>query len=148
MAITNKCYSQFILNALKALLHDLSAGGTTVKAALVTSGYAFNQEAHASYADITSEVAAGGGYTTGGNALANKTVTEAARVTTLDADDVEWAAASFTAHGAILYDATTAGAANQKLICFIDFGQDYTCTNGTFKIAFDGAGILAVTVAA
>lgn len=51
---------------------------------LVDSGYTFNA-AHTQWSDAsTNEVAAGGGYTAGGEALTNKTVTN----TKLDADDV------------------------------------------------------------
>jgi hypothetical protein len=149
MSITNKVYSSFIPNALKGLVSDLSSAGTTVKAALVTSSYSFNQETHSSYADVTNEVSSSGtGYTTGGAAVTGKTVTEAARVTTFDGDDVSWAGATLTARGAVIYDATPSGNTNKKAICFIDFGADYTATNGTFTIAFDAAGILTVTVAA
>lgn len=149
MTITNKLYSNFPVNLLKKNCGDLSSVGVAVKAALVSSSYAFDQEAHNDFADVTNELTGGvGGYTSGGAALATKAVSEATRVTTYDADDVQWASATFTARGCVIYDASTGVAGTSPLVCFIDFGGNYTSTNGTFKIVWDAAGIFTMTVAA
>jgi hypothetical protein len=47
----------------------------TIKIALATNAYTPNLDTHKVFSDITNEVAGGGGYTSGGNALASKTVT-------------------------------------------------------------------------
>jgi hypothetical protein len=47
----------------------------TIKIALLTNAYTPGLDTHEVYSDLTSEVASGGGYTTGGNALASKTLT-------------------------------------------------------------------------
>ena len=64
------------------------------------------------------EVANGNGYTTGGNALASKTVEENSTSGVFDAADPEWTS---NARGAI---------------AVLDFGGDFTVAGGTFKIVF------------
>ena len=135
------------LNALKKLLSDLNAAGTTVKVALCTSSYTPDQDAHDSYSDLTNEVANGNGYTTGGATLANKAVTQSAKVTKFDADDVSWSNSTITARYAVIYDATPAAAADKKLLAYVDFGADQSSSSGTFQITWNASGIFTVTVA-
>ncbi len=138
MVVTNKMYAQFPVNLMKKLVSDMSAAGSDIRVGLVTSTYTFNQETHNDYADITNEVANGNGYTTTGEALTVKAVTEATRVTTFDASvDTAWAASTITARGAFIYDYETAVAATSPLICFIDFGADVSTTNGTLTLAYN-----------
>lgn len=93
------------------------------------------------YADvIANELPAAGAYATGGIVLAGKSVTEAA-TTKWDGTDSEWAAATFTAYHAVLYDDTAA----DNLICSIDFGGPQAVTAGTFKIQWDAAGLISLT---
>lgn len=92
----------------------------------------------------TNELATAGGYTRGADAtnlLADKAVTVAA-TTKWDATDHAWANATFTAYGAVLYDAS-AGATN-NLICAIDFGGAKTVSAGTFTLIWDGAGLITL----
>ena len=76
----------------------------TIKLMLVTSSYTPNIDTHTKRSDVTNEVT-GTGYTAGGVALANKTVT--VNTTTdkgvFDADDVTISTATITARGAVLY---------------------------------------------
>jgi hypothetical protein len=147
MAESAKVYSKMHLNALKALIADLSAAGTTVKVSLHTSSYTPDQDAHDNYGDLSNEVANGNGYATGGATLANKTVTQTGKVTKFDADDVSWANSTITARYAVLRDATNATAANQKLLAYVDFGADKTSSSGTFAITWNASGIFTDTVA-
>jgi hypothetical protein len=147
MAVTAKAYGQMPLNALKKLISDLNAGGTTVRCMLCTSSYVPDQDTHESKSDITNEIS-GTGYTAGGVALTTKSLAYAVRVTTFNADDAEWTSATFTARYAVLYDDTPAVDADKKLLCWIDFGEDKSCENGTFRIQWDASGIFTVTVAA
>ena len=83
---------------------------------------------------ITSnEVANGNGYTTGGNALASKAVTENSTSGVFDAADPEWTSATFTARGALIYK--DLGSGNTASVCVLDFGSDKTYVN-TFVIQF------------
>ncbi len=87
------------------------------------------------------EVASGNGYTTGGNALANKAVTEDSTSGCFDADDPEWTSATFTARGALIYNKTLGDASSNArgAIAVLDFGGDFTVSGGTFKIVFPAA---------
>ena len=147
MAATIHAYGQFPMNLANKLLSDLEAVGTTLKVALCTDTYVPDQDADESFADITNEVIAAS-YTAGGNEITTKALTYAARVTTVDGDDVEWPAADFTCHYGIIYDATPALAANQKLIAWIDFDGDKVPAVQTFKIIWNASGILTFTVPA
>ena len=94
------------------------------------------------------EVTSGNGYTTGGQALTNVTVST---VTTndakFDADDVTWAASggAITASYAILYNDSDA---NDPPLLFIDFGGIESAGDGTdFKIIWNTNGIISFNVA-
>jgi len=91
---------------------------------------------------ITSnEVANGNGYTTGGNALASKAVTENSTSGVFDAADPEWTSATFTARGALIYNKTLGDASSNArgAIAILDFGGDFSVSGGTFKIVFPAA---------
>ena len=87
------------------------------------------------------EVANGNGYTTAGNALASKAVTENSTSGCFDAADPEWTSATFTARGALIYNKTLGDASSNArgAIAVIDFGGDFTVAGGTFKIVFPAA---------
>ena len=86
----------------------------------------------------TNEVANGNGYTTGGNALASKTVGENSTSGVFDAADPEWTSATFTARGALIYNKTLGDASSNSrgAIAVLDFGGDFAVVGGTFKIIF------------
>ena len=98
---------------------------------------------------ITSnEVANGGGYTTGGVALASKAVTEDTNSASTTAGsgiftsaNPEWTSATFTARGALIYNKTLGDASSNArgAIAILDFGGDFTVAGGTFKIVFPAA---------
>jgi len=145
MAVTNKLYSNFP----HLLLEDKLAGSIltqTIKVALTTSSYTFNQETHDYFDDITNEVS-GTGYTAGGATLASKTCAMSTRVTTFDAADTEWTTSTITARDAIIYYATGT-ASTSLLIGCVDFGADKSSEAGTFKLQWNASGIFTITVAA
>lgn len=114
----------------------------TIKVALVTSSYSPNIDTHEDMADVTNEVT-GTGYSAGGATLANKTVT-ADTVDdegVFDADDVTWSSSTITARGAVVYK-STGTAANDLLICYIDFGSDKSSSSGNFTITWNSEGIV------
>lgn len=107
----------------------------TVKCALVTASYTFNKD-HDFFDDITNEVAAGGGYTAGGDTIA-------VTVTDDDANDrvdivlgeAQWLTATITARGAVYYVDTGGAASTDWLICHVDFGSDRSSSAGTFTLS-------------
>src|SRR5262245_18476264 len=110
---------------------------------LVTSSYTPNQDTHTKRSDITNEVS-GTGYTAGGAASANKTVsadnTDDEGV--FDADDLTWASSTITARGAVLYKSRGGAASADELLLSFDFGSDKISSNGNFTIQWDAEGIL------
>jgi len=124
--------------------------GGTIKVALCTVAYVPNQDTDVFFAAVTNELPTAGGYTAGGLALAGKSVSydAASNDTRLIAAASVWAAATFTARIAVVYDATTGVAATEPLLGFVNFGADETVAAGTFTITWDATnGVLKVTPA-
>lgn len=116
--------------------------GDTLKVLLTTSSYTPAIDTHDYLDDITNELSNGNGYTTGGIALASKTVTydTANDRTELDCADLVWTfTASFSPKWAILYK-DTGVASTSPLICYWDLGTVTTST--TFTLQINAEGIL------
>jgi len=105
----------------------------TFKIILMNTTFAFNKDAHATLADVTADqIATGNGYTQDDETLANVAVDED---DTNDRSNVTWDDVSWTAAGgalpaigaAVVYDDTTA---DDTVVGCIDFGADYTVTEG------------------
>jgi hypothetical protein len=116
--------------------HDLAADSLII--CLMNTAFAFNPATHSTYADISaSEIATGFGYTQKTKELANVAVTETATGCTVSCDSPSWTAAAgdFPAVGSAVVINDTHG--NDTVILCIDFGADYTTTDGTiFQIDF------------
>jgi hypothetical protein len=116
------------------LKKQIDMDNDTFKLCLMASGFTFNKDTHATWADVSaSELAAGGyGYTAGGATLANSTVTED---DTNDKGSVVFDNVTFTASGgsigptpgAIIYDDTTT---DDTIVGYIDFTTERTVTDG------------------
>lgn len=100
---------------------------------LMQSGFIFDEDAHALYAEVVAdELATGFGYVQFTKVLAGVTITED---DVNDRANVAWSAASWTAGGgsigptggAIVLDST---AANDPVVGYIDFENDYTQVDG------------------
>ena len=118
------------------LLGDHHLDTDTLHIALYTSSATLNA---ATDGYITSnEVANGNGYTTGGIALASKTVEENSTSGVFDSADPEFTSATFTARGALIYNKTLGDASSNSrgAIAVLDFGGDFAVVGGTFKIIF------------
>ena len=120
--------------------HSFNASGDTpagsaFKIALYTSSATIDTTTTAYSA--TNEVASGGGYTTGGEALTNTGVAKSTVTSYTDFSDVSWTSASFTARGCLIYNSSTiSGLTSNATVCSIDFGGDKTVSSGTFTIQF------------
>ena len=107
----------------------------TIKIALYTSSASLDA---ATTAYTTSgEVASGNGYTTGGEELTSPVIGTSGTTAYVDFANPEWASASFTTAGALIYNDTTAG---NNSIAVLNFGGDFTVTSGTFRIVFPTPG--------
>lgn len=136
MAITQAMCTLFKKDVL---LGDQHLDSDDIYIALYTSSASLDA---ATDGYVTSgEVANGNGYTTAGNALTSKAVTENSTSGVFDAADPEWTSATFTARGALIYNKTLGDASSNArgAIAVLDFGGDFTVSGGTFKIVFPAA---------
>jgi len=133
MAITQAMSTLFKKDVM---LGDQHLDSDTLHIALYTSSATLSA---ATDGYITAnEVANGNGYTTGGIALASKTVEENSTSGVFDAADPEFTSATFTARGALIYNKTLGDASSNSrgAIAILDFGGDFTVAGGTFSIVF------------
>jgi hypothetical protein len=112
----------------------------TFKIALYTA--AANLNADTTVYSTTNEVpSAGTNYTAGGNTLVISTSptsgNNSANIPTayISFATTSWALASFTARGALIYNASE----GNKSVAVLDFGSDKTATGNTFEILFPTA---------
>jgi hypothetical protein len=107
----------------------------TFKIALYTA--AASLDASTAVYTTTSEVV-GAGYTAGGNTLTISVTPVAANnsagipTSYWSFANTTWSGASFTARGALIYNATE----SNKSVAVLDFGSDKTVSNTTFQIVF------------
>jgi hypothetical protein len=108
----------------------------TYKIALYTS--AATLDATTTVYTATNEVA-GTAYVGGGQVLTTYAHGMTSAVGWLDWADPSWAASTITARGAMIWN--TSGS---QSLAILNFGQDYTSTNGTFTITFPAQGTAAI----
>lgn len=130
MAITTAMCSSFKEELLQGV-HDFTTH--TFKMALYTSSATLDATTTAYSA--TNEIS-GTGYTAGGQALDNPTVTLSGTTAFVDFDDETWTNATITARGALIYNDTVAG---DPAVAVFDFGSDKTSTAGDFVVQFPTA---------
>lgn len=123
----------------------------TFKIALFTSASNCATLTHDALADLTGQVAAGNGYTTGGVTLTSVTWTNTAGTVTFDAADPSWTASggSITARFAVIYQSGLFNGVTDALVCFAlldNTPADVTVTAGnTLTIQFSASGIFDVS---
>ena len=105
-------------------VHDLETD--TIKIALYTASADLNASTTAY--STTNEIS-GTGYVAGGKVLADATVLTSGTTAYVDFADAVWNPASFTARGALIYNASK----SNKAIAVLDFGSDKTTTT-TFTV--------------
>lgn len=127
----------------REILNGVHAFGTTVVRA-TTAADTFNLALYTSAANLDSattayttsgEVAAGGGYSTGGITLTTIAPTSSGTTAFLTFNDVTIAASTITARGALIYNSTQAN----RAVAALDFGADKSSSNGNFTIQFPAA---------
>ena len=133
MAITQTLTDTFLQDCLDGA-QNLGSSGNTLKIALYTSSASLG--ATSSAYSATNEVS-GTGYTAGGVALSSQAVAydSTNNVAYFDAADPSWSSATITARGAIIYNNSKSNAS----IAVLDFGSDYSSSNGTFQVQLPSA---------
>lgn len=118
----------------------------TIKVMLVDSNYTFNA-GHSEAADVSAyEVAAGSGYSAGGVALANKSVTLNAATSKFTADPATWPGLTKTFRFAVLYAEKVAnGLTNPLIACVLldTTPADVVVTAADYSIQWNANGIIA-----
>lgn len=116
----------------------------THKGLLVADGYTHNYDTHDFRDDITNEIAAGGGYTTGGNTLTTTEITVAspsAGVLKYDHDDVQWASSTISLAMALVGYFNVGTAATDQLVYLLDFVTAVTTSNGLLLVQINTNGV-------
>ena len=133
MAITQTLTDTFLQDCLDGG-HNLGNGGNTLKIALYTSSASLGATTTAY--STTNEVS-GTGYTAGGVTLSSQAVAydSSNNVAYFDSADPSWSSATITARGALIYNNSKSNAS----IAVLDFGSDFSSSNGTFQVQFPTA---------
>lgn len=136
-------YNRFKADLLQGDI-DVDTIGDTIKVQLHTSSYTPDKD-HNVIGDLTNELAAGGGYTTGGETVASQTVTQddTNDLAKWDADDLTWSALTATFRYAILVDVTN----TNSLIACVDFVNDVVKAAADLTLRWNSSGILTLTEA-
>lgn len=132
MAITQAMPTSFKQELMEGV-HDFTSH--TFKLALFTSSATL--DASTTAYSTTNEVS-GAGYTAGGNPLTvvGGAVSTSGTTAFVDFADTQWASASFTARGAVIYNSSVVG---NPAVAVLDFGSDKTASDGTFEVTFPTA---------
>jgi hypothetical protein len=140
MAITQAMCTSFKKELLFGA-HDFDTStGDTIKLALFTSSASLDATTTAFSA--SNEVAASGGYTSGGNTLNSVDPTTSSTTAFLDFDDSTWSSSTITARGAMIYNTTpntTSISLTNPAVVILDFGADKSSSSGDFTVQFPAA---------
>lgn len=135
--------TSFKAELLKGVHNFSAAGGDTFKIALYDNNASFTA---ATTAYTTDNEVSGSGYTAGGGTLVNVEPSSSGTTAFVDFSDFTFSAATITARGALIYNASAAG---NPAVAVIDFGSDKAAVSSDFTIVFPtaGAGSAIVRVA-
>lgn len=114
----------------------------THKVAMFTNSITPNFSTDTAYgaAPYNANEVSGTGYTAGGTVLTSTALSESPAGTIMyDAADTSWSSSTITnARCALIYADALAG---NNAICLVNFGADYSTSNGTFTIQWAATGI-------
>ena len=134
MAITQAMPTSFKVEILQAVHNFGPTSGNTFKIALYTSSATLSA---ATTVYSSSNEVSSTNYTAGGNTL-TVSVTPTSTGTTAYISFTSpstWSGVTFTARGALIYNATQ----GNKAVAVIDFGADQTVSGGDFNVIFPTA---------
>ena len=122
--------------------HDFNNGADAFKVALFKANASISGTygaASTNYSEMTGasdELAAAGGYSTGGFALTNVNPTSTSTTAFTDfSANASWSSATFTTRGCLIYNTSDSNSA----VAVINFGADYSVAGGTFEIQWPAA---------
>jgi|SRR5579884_129971 len=121
----------------------------TIMVGLLGAGYTPNVDTHIYWSDVSAnEIAAGGGYASGGLALAGKSIVydSSAHTVRLKAGTSQWLTSTISYRYAAIYKSTGTGSTS-LLLGYFDPGGTEQDTGGTLSIVWDATnGIFAFAV--
>lgn len=131
MAISQTTCTSFKLQLLKAE-HDFDAHTFRIALYSSTASLGADTTVYSTANEITNTT--GTAYTAGGKPLTVTSTFPKTSGTTaiVDFDNISWTDASFTARGALIYNAS----ASNKAVAVLDFGSDRVASDSTFEIQF------------
>lgn len=145
MAITaSGIYVATIVDVLDTTQLALDLDLETHKCAMFTNSITPNFTTDTAYgvSPYDANEVSGTGYTAGGATLTTTTFTGASGSATFDAADTSWSSSTIAnARGALIYADALAG---NNAICLVNFGADYSTSNGLFQITWNASGIWVV----
>jgi hypothetical protein len=135
MAITQAMCTSFKVEILQGVHNFGPTAPDTFKIALYTSSA--NLDASTAIYSATNEVVSSPNYAAGGLTLTvSPTPTSGGTTAFLSfTSPITWSGVSFTARGALIYNATEAN----KAVAVLSFGTDQTVSGGDFNIIFPAA---------
>tara|TARA_R100000654_G_scaffold23436_1_gene45818 strand:+ start:3015 stop:3458 length:444 start_codon:yes stop_codon:yes gene_type:complete len=134
MAITQTLTTSFKKELLEGN-HDFTAD--TIKIALYDSTATLGASTTIYSAGDTGQVSNDApGYDTGGKELTKVSPTSSGTTAFIDFSDITWTSSTFTARGALIYNASTKSSIANRAIAVLDFGSDKTTSNSTFTVTF------------
>lgn len=134
--------TSFKVEILKAVHNFSNPGGNTFKLALgkaaasLTGTYNASTTSYDTLTGNSDELAATGGYSTGGAALTSVTPVADSTTAVCDFDNYTWTNATFTTSGGIIYNDTASG---NPACAILSFGGDQSVSSGDFQIQFPAA---------
>lgn len=147
MAITVSFYGLTMEKIAEQVGNDVNYLTGTVKLPLVTDTYTPDRDTHDFWNDASgSELASGGGYTTGGETLAGKTITydSASDQVRWDANDVGWTfTASKTWRYGPMYIDTAGASSTDPLYGLLTWDSNQTLST-PYTLTWDAAGIFFI----
>jgi hypothetical protein len=148
LAVTASWYGVPLKNLFDGTIAQIDWNTDTIKCSLHTSTYTPDKDTHDFFDDATNELTTTGGYTAGGATLASPTITydTASDEIRLDAADVAWTSASFTARIATIWKDTAGASSTDPLISYVNFGADETVASGTFTITWASNGVAVIDI--
>lgn len=144
MAITASGF--FGLSLEKALIDTLgeSLEAEDNKVLLVNDTYTPDFTLHDFYADVTNEIANGGGYTTGGAAFTSTEITLSSGTLTWDFADPSWTTSTISSAMAAICKTEISGSATDQLLLLMDFVTAVSTTSGTLLVTIAGTGAMTI----
>ena len=132
MAITTNAICDSFKKELLQGKHDFDTSSDTYKLAMYTSSATLGKST-TNYS--TSNEVSSPNYSAGGGTLVNQGVKVSSSVAITDFADLSFQNVTLTARGALIYNNSKSNAA----IAVLDFGSDFSSSNGTFQVQFPTA---------